>query len=52
LTINDPGTGLAALASGDADIAPEEIMHALPGPVVPPAPEVLIDNLPGGKVVG
>src|SRR5262245_59146162 len=26
-------------------------MPALPGAIVPPAPEVLIDNLPGRKVV-
>jgi hypothetical protein len=26
-------------------------MHVLPGAIVPPAPEVLIDNLPGGKVM-
>ena len=27
-------------------------MHALPGAIVPPAPEVLIDNLPRGKIMG
>ncbi len=26
-------------------------MHAWPGAIVPPAPEVLVDNLPGGKVM-
>jgi hypothetical protein len=26
-------------------------MHVLPGAIVPPAPEVLIDNLPGGEVM-
>ncbi|HSF34260.1 MAG TPA: hypothetical protein VLK82_27865 [Candidatus Tectomicrobia bacterium] len=32
-------------------IAAEQIMHALPGAVLPPAPAVLVDNLPGGKVM-
>jgi hypothetical protein len=52
LTIETPSAGLATLAGGHPDIATEQIMHPLPGTVLPPAPELLIDNLPGRKVVG
>jgi hypothetical protein len=52
LTIENPSTRLAALASSHSDIAPEQIRHPLPGPVLPPTPEVLGDNLPWRKVVG
>jgi hypothetical protein len=33
-------------------IATEQIMNQLPGTVLPPAPEVLVDNLPRRKVMG
>jgi hypothetical protein len=40
-----------ALAGGHPDIATEQIMHTLPRPILPPAPKVLIDELPGRQVV-
>ena len=52
MTINAASTGLAPLTGGHPDIAAEQIMHVLPGTVLPPAPKVLVDNLPGGKVMG
>jgi hypothetical protein len=52
LTVETSSTGLAALAGGHADIAPEQIMHPLPAPVLAPAPEVLVHHLPGWKIVG
>jgi hypothetical protein len=52
LTIDAAGTRLALFAGRHTHIAAEQIVHALPGAVFPPAPKVLIDNLPGRKVVG
>ncbi len=51
LTIDAPGTGLAPLSSRHAHSAAQEVMHARPGAIVPPAPDVLIDHLPRGKIM-
>jgi hypothetical protein len=51
LTIDDAGAGLAALPNGHPHVAAQQLMHTLPGAIIPPAPEILIDNLPGGKVM-
>jgi len=52
LTIDDASTGLAPLPSRHPSIAAQHIMHQLPSAILPPAPEVLIDKLPWGKVMG
>ena len=52
LTIDDPGTRLAPLPSGHADITAEQVMHQLPSPIVAPAPKILIDDLPGREIMG
>ena len=51
LTLEERGAGLAALPSGHAHVTAEQIVPTLPGAIVPPAPEVLIDDLPRGKVM-
>ena len=51
LAIDDPGTRLAPLPGGHPDIAAEQVMHALPRPVVPPAPKLLLDDLPGREIM-
>jgi hypothetical protein len=49
--IDDPGPRLAPLTGSHPDLAAEQIMPVLPGTVLPPAPKVLVDELPGGEVV-
>ena len=40
------------LAGDRPDTAAEQIMRALSGPVLSPAPEILVDSLPRGQIMG
>jgi hypothetical protein len=43
---------LPVFTSGDPDIAAEQVMHHLPGPILLPWAEVVIDHAPRRQVMG
>jgi len=50
--VDDARTGLALLAFGDPDVTAEEVVPAVPGPVRPPLPKVIIDDPSWRSIVG
>jgi transposase len=48
---NDLGTGLPVLTRGDRHLTAEQIMHQLPGPILPPLATVMIHDTPGRQVM-
>jgi hypothetical protein len=50
--IDNPGAGLAVFACGLTDIAAYEVMHEVPGAVLAPGANIVIDRRPGREVMG
>ena len=51
LAVDDPGTGLAVFPARHPHIAPQQVVHERPGPVLAPDPKVVVDNLPRREVM-
>lgn len=51
LTVDDPGTRLAVRAGRDPDITAQESMPHLPGAIVAPLTNGVLDNPPGRQVM-
>jgi hypothetical protein len=52
LALDARRTGLSLLAHSDPHVATEQVVHHVPGAVLLPAPNILVDDLPWGQVVG
>ena len=52
MTIDDPGARLPRFAGRQAHLPPEHVMDVLPGPIVTPGAEIMIDYRPWREVVG
>jgi hypothetical protein len=52
LPSDDPGAGLPRFAGRHAHIPAEQVMDMLPGPIVAPSSEIMVDYRPGREVVG
>ena len=47
-----PALGCRCLPGRHPYVAAEPVVHHLPGPILLPAPKILVDDLPGGEVMG
>jgi hypothetical protein len=51
LTIKHCSTRLAVFAGGHSDITTEQVVHELPGAILAPLANVVIDDPPRGQIV-